>query len=508
MNYNIARLTLLLAFLFLVTTCQGQMKNNMGERSQQIDRKPQVAGSFYPSDSLELQSALSEAFSKAEPKKTSGNVVAIISPHAGYIYSAKVAASAFNQIDDSKHYEHIFVIGSSHHDVFEGASIYTSGDYITPLGHVRSDSLGKSLVNNFKVFTDNASPHMGEHTIEVQLPFLQYKLKKDIAVIPIILGTQSPETCQEIAKALRPYLNEKNLFVISTDFSHYPSYNTAQQVDAFMADAVISNTPATLISAVEGIEKRGSTNLLTGMCGWTSVLTLLDITSTLPNITIQKVDYQNSGDTRYVDKSRVVGYVAMAVASNASSNNQDFKLTKNDKQHLLTIARTSIDQYIRNHEKIKIIDTNSLSASLKTKCGAFVSLHIQGKLRGCIGSFRTDKPLYEVVQEMAIAAATSDYRFNRVTCEEVNSLEIELSVLTPMRKITSIDEIVLGKHGIYIKKGSKAGTLLPQVATDNNWTKEEFLGYCARDKAGIGWNGWKDAQIYTYEAIVFSEPHQ
>ena len=106
---------------------------------------------------------------------------------------------------------------------------------------------------------------------------------------------------------------------------------------------------------------------------------------------------------------------------------------------------------------------------------------------------------------MAISAATSDYRFDPVSASELNSLDIEISVLTPMHKISSTEEIILGKHGIYIKKGGQSGTLLPQVATDRNWTKEEFLGYCSRDKAGIGWNGWKNADIYIYEAIVFSE---
>jgi len=114
--------------------------------------------------------------------------------------------------------------------------------------------------------------------------------------------------------------------------------------------------------------------------------------------------------------------------------------------------------------------------------------------------------LYQNVQEMAVAAATSDYRFNPVSASELPSIDIEISVLSPMRKISSVDEIVLGKHGIYIRKDGRSGTLLPQVATDRKWTTEEFLGYCARDKAGLGWNGWKDAEIFVYEAIVFSEP--
>ena len=106
---------------------------------------------------------------------------------------------------------------------------------------------------------------------------------------------------------------------------------------------------------------------------------------------------------------------------------------------------------------------------------------------------------------MAISAATRDYRFTPVKKEEIKDLELEISVLTPMKKIESIDEIVLGKHGIYIKKGGMGGTFLPQVATQTGWTKEEFLGHCSRDKARLAWDGWKDADIYTYEALVISE---
>jgi AmmeMemoRadiSam system protein A len=114
-------------------------------------------------------------------------------------------------------------------------------------------------------------------------------------------------------------------------------------------------------------------------------------------------------------------------------------------------------------------------------------------------------PLYEVVQAMTIASSTKDHRFSPVDESELTKIEIEISVLSPMVKISSIDQIELGKHGIYIIKGNRSGTFLPQVATETGWNLEEFLGHCARDKAGIGWEGWKNADLYIYEAIVFSE---
>ena len=106
---------------------------------------------------------------------------------------------------------------------------------------------------------------------------------------------------------------------------------------------------------------------------------------------------------------------------------------------------------------------------------------------------------------MTIAAATRDHRFALVEKPELKYIEIEISVLSPLRKISSIDEFELGKHGIYMKKDGHSGTFLPQVADDSGWTTEEFLGHCARDKAGIGWDGWKEAELFVYEAIIFRE---
>ena len=145
----------------------------------------------------------------------------------------------------------------------------------------------------------------------------------------------------------------------------------------------------------------------------------------------------------------------------------------------------------------------ALTGNLKRGAGAFVSVYVKEELRGCIGTFSEDYPLYKNVENMAVSAATCDSRFPSVRAEEFSELEIELSVLSPRKRIYDPSEIELGKHGIYLKLDSKRGTLLPQVAISQQWTVEEFLGNCSKYKAGIGWDGWKDAEIYTYEATVF-----
>ena len=185
-----------------------------------------------------------------------------------------------------------------------------------------------------------------------------------------------------------------------------------------------------------------------------------------------------------------------------TSKKEEFSLTYEEKTRLLQLARNSIEYKLKNKE---FVPSENYSENLKTSCGAFVTLHKKGSLRGCIGRFITDEPLYVVVQQMALAAAFEDTRFSPVKPGEMDDIDIEISVLTPLKRINSIDEFEYGKQGIYIKKGYRSGTFLPQVADETRWSKEEFLGHCAQDKAGIGWDGWKDAELYTYEALVFGE---
>ncbi|MBN1638610.1 MAG: AmmeMemoRadiSam system protein B [Ignavibacteriales bacterium] len=494
---NLKFICIILLILFSFSNCKSQENKE--------NRQPVFAGQFYPSDKKELENTLKELFNSAVPRQEDIKVLAIISPHAGYIYSGEVAASSFNQIDRNKNYQNIFILASSHRIAFEGASIYSQGDFITPLGNVKVNTeLANSLVESYDFFSSRKDAHISEHSLEVQLPFLQYVMTKDFQIIPIVIGAQTVETCEKIAEALKPYLNENNLFIISTDFSHYPDYENAKVVDEITADGICSNSTNILVNTLNSNAKKNIPELATSLCGWSSVLTLLFITEEIDNIEYQKLLYKNSGDSKTGDKNKVVGYYSIIVTKNNMEEEMGFQLNDDEKKELLKIARNTLELYLDNG-KIPEVEVAKLSENLKTKCGAFVTLHKDGDLRGCIGRFDASSPLYSVVQNMAIASSTQDPRFYPVTRDELDECEIEISVLTPMKKIKSIDEILLGKHGIYIKKGYSTGTFLPQVATETGWTKEEFLGHCAQDKAGIGWTGWKEADIYIYEALVFSE---
>ena len=208
----------------------------------------------------------------------------------------------------------------------------------------------------------------------------------------------------------------------------------------------------------------------------------------------------------YGERDEVVGYWAIALSDSSVRDKDDFSLTETDQLFLLQEARRTLDRLLRRHTTVSaMIATNDCSESIYASCGAFVTLTHHERLRGCIGMMMTDEPLVNTVREMAVSAATHDTRFAPVTGKELDELEIEISVLSPLKKIDHISEIELGKHGIYIRRGLSSGVFLPQVAVDTGWNLEQYLGHCARDKAGIGWSGWEKADIYIFTATVFSD---
>ncbi len=486
--------------LILPFSCSGQVDRD------KVLREPVVAGSFYPADAGTLRSELEKYFSGFESVETDPDIAALIAPHAGYVFSAPVAAAAYARLDPEHEYKRIFVIGTSHHVLLDGASVYCRGDYRTPLGTVPVDrELANRLISENRLFTFQEGAHRQEHSIEVQLPFLQYRLKKPFLLVPVVIGTQSAATCRKLAEILKPYFTPENLFVISSDFSHYPAYADAVINDRSTGLAIESNSPEKFMSTLSANETKHIPGLATSCCGWSSVLTLLDMTAKEKDIRVDHLSYMNSGDSPYGDKERVVGYHAFALTRVRPEHDEpSFTLRMEDKRILLTIAREAIEARLNGQSPPPVAE-EGLSAELNQSCGAFVTLTINGSLRGCIGRFMSTDPLWEVVQQMAISSAFYDSRFSPVTRDEMKRIDIEISVLTPLKRIRSADEFRLGEQGIYMVKDGRSGTFLPQVAESTGWTKEEFLGHCARDKAGIGWDGWRDAELYTYEALVFDE---
>ena len=467
-------------------------------------RMPAVAGAFYPADADTLRETVASFLSEASSAEADKEVQAVIVPHAGYVYSGSVASEAIKAIPSDAVYKRIFLLGPSHRAAFDGASVNDAFDsYATPLGQVKVDNeTVDALLHADPVFTYVPEAHAREHCLEVQLPFLQVHLQHVPPIVPVIIGTQDLAKLRRIAQALQPYFTSDNLFVISSDFSHYPSYEDANRVDKATGEAIESGSLRKFLNALEKNARKGVPRLATSACGQSPIAVLLLLMEGRNDLQVHHLAYCNSGDAIYGDKDRVVGYHAFSIVK--KDGEDAFALTGEERAQLLQIARKSIDYELARKTDLPY-DSTKMSPALKEHCGAFVTLHKGDKLRGCIGNLIGYKPLYQTVASMARAAAFEDPRFYPVKESEMKDIDIEISVLSPLRKIQSIDEFQLGRHGIYIIKGEHRGTFLPQVAEETGWTKEEFLGHCARDKAGLAWNGWKDAELYVYEAIVFGE---
>jgi len=509
------------------------MNTGNGEKEERVPvvRPATQANRFYTANAKELAREVDSLLALHSGDAVCEDVAALIVPHAGYYFSGNVAAGAYMAVPQDKRFRRIFMLGPSHHEWLDGASVNTEADrYATPLGEVKVDrETARALTEADTLFRYAPRAHDREHCLEVQLPFLQRRFGTDSVppIVPIIISTNDYRKLKRIARVLKPYMNDENLFIVSSDFSHYPSYEDACRVDKRTGKAVESGDVERFITVLEENERSGVKNLATSACGELAIATLLMMTDS--SYQVRHLMYQNSGDADDHDRSRVVGYHAFAVVRNADKG---FSLSSQEKQMLKDIALNSIREALGMPGKdlpplsspegdtcVPASKTNEApsgavggASSTSGACtsgacasGAFVSLHKHGRLRGCIGHFGDDVPLREIVAEMARAAAFEDPRFRPVTRDELPDIDIEISVLTPMRRIHSLDELELHRHGIYIRRGYRSGTFLPQVADEVNWTKEEFVGHCAQDKAGIGWDGWKapDAELYVYEAIVF-----
>ena len=485
-----------------------------------VVRPATQANRFYTGDARELAEEVDSLLVRHSGDANYQNVAAVIVPHAGYYFSGNVAAAAYMAIDPKKSYKRIFLLGPSHHEWLDGASVNTEADwYATPLGRVKVDhEMAKALTttddtdsfsttnltnytNSDSLFRYRAEAHDREHCLEVQLPFLQRLFARHAQevppIVPIVISTNDYDKLKRIAEALKPYFTDENLFIISSDFSHYPKYEDACEVDAKTGKAIETGDVEEFIATINANARSGKRNLHTSACGEFAIITLMLMLD--KQYEVKHLMYQNSGDIDNYDHSRVVGYHSFAILRKDCIG---FTLSDADKNVLKEIAFNSIRDSLDGKPIAQPIVNSQLSI-LNSKCGAFVSLHKHGRLRGCIGHFGEDYPLHEIVAEMARAAAFEDPRFMPVTRDELDDLDIEISVLTPMRRIQSLDEFELHRHGIYIKKGYRSGTFLPQVADEVNWTKEEFVGHCSQDKAGLGWDGWRNAELYVYEAIVF-----
>ncbi len=450
-------------------------------------RPAAVAGMFYPDSPDELRQMVCRLLKVARGVKVPGQVRGLVSPHAGYIYSGIVAAAGYKQIDPS--ISTVILLGPSHRVPLSTASIPQVQAYRTPLGDVRLASLARTL-RRLSRFGTVPEAHLNEHSLEVQLPFLQVMLK-GFEIVPILTNRSDPKA---LARILAPYIDEHTLVVASSDLSHYHSYKTAIGLDRICTTAIP--------------ECRFSDMPLCEACGKQAILTLMHIAK-IKGWEGILLDYRNSGDTAG-GKNSVVGYASIAFVNKKEiTMGMKETLSTQDRQALLKLARSAIKA--RLVKGTGVDRPNKVSPALDELRGCFVTLHKQGQLRGCIGTIEPISSLLGCVERNAQRAALEDSRFSRLSASEFKEIDIEISVLSVPQALSFNDGQDLKRklkpnvHGVILSRGVNRSTFLPQV-----WRqlpdKELFLEHLCL-KGSMSANAWQDPEtsVKVYEAEVFGE---
>jgi len=445
-------------------------------------REPAVAGTFYPNDAATLSTLISTYLDGEAglncPK-------AIIAPHAGYIYSGAIAGEVYRKLGSAHDkIKRVVLLGPSHRVAFKGMAVPLSTSFRTPLGDIPVDSESiQQIVDGTSVgYLDEA--HREEHSLEVHLPFLQHALD-DFTLVPIVVGDASKESVAAVLEKL--WGGDETIVVISTDLSHFETYDTANSLDENTTKKIMM-----LDATLNGDEA----------CGCRPVNGLLHYIKT-HGLAIETVNVKNSGDTAG-DKRRVVGYGAWHVTV-ASNQNIDI-WTLADKQMLLQLAREAIRSPLEGEKNFNP-DLNLFPEKLKRERATFVTLNIAGKLRGCIGSLQAHRPLVLEVANNAQAAAFQDPRFSPLSYEEYQQIDIHISILTQPRRLpASSQEDLAGKlqpgvDGLIIKEGSRQATYLPSV-WQHILDPRQFIAEL-RVKAGLDAQGWQNTEVFTYTTEEF-----
>lgn len=482
-------MALILSFIVVVTPA-----------SADVLKTANVAGQFYPGDAKELALMVDGFLNQAKDAKTYRQSRLIIAPHAGYVYSGPIAGYAYQAIAQ-QHPKTVIIIAPSHYASFQGAALWPQGEFQTPLGNVPVDEkVSKVLQESTPGIIELPTVFDREHALEVQLPFVQRVLGDKVKIVPVLMGQPDIKFSEQLAMSLNKIMNERQdvIVIISTDMSHYHPYDDANAMDANTLDMIRRGD-------LEGFWN-GHLSGQVEMCGFVGVMTGMMLAKLQGLGDVEVFKYANSGDTAPASKAKgVVGYQAIGFYPVITQDRLNSSLTDVQHRELLRIARTSIETYIRTGEKTPLQVTD---ARLNQVQGAFVTIQKDGQLRGCIGHVIGQYPLAQTVQEVAIAAATEDPRFNRLSVDELAEIKLEVSVLSVPTLINDTDEIILGTHGVILSDGkSHQGVFLPQVATETGWDKEQFLNELCQQKAGLTPECWKNPliKLYTFTADITHE---
>jgi AmmeMemoRadiSam system protein B/AmmeMemoRadiSam system protein A len=478
-------------------------------------REPAVAGSFYPAEARALNAALDGFLADALPA-AGPRPVALVAPHAGYIFSGQIAADAWAQAA-GRPYDVIVLLGTNHTGVnARRVAVHDGAGLKTPLGVARADvSLVAALLSACPDCVADASAHAREHSIEVQLPFAQ-RLFPSVPVLAAVVPPGNAALAERFGRALASTLaGRQPLIVASSDLSHYPPARQAYDVDRRTVQALLSMDPAQLAAATEGSARLGVPELGTCACGDAPIVAAMVAAKALGAARAHAISYANSAELGIGEHDRVVGYAAVAFTQGPAGKDLSGlpappatppagPLTDADRGRLLALARNSISRFLAS-ETLPL--PRGFGAAAQRRQGAFVTLRTRGTLRGCIGQMHASMATPQLVQRMALAAAFQDPRFDKVTAGEAKDLEVEISLLTPFVRVKGAASVTPGRDGVVLEKDGRSAVFLPQVATEEGWGRDALLdNLCV--KAGLPSNCWRaGATLSTFQAEVFGSMH-
>jgi hypothetical protein len=470
-------------------------------------RVPAVAGLFYPAEAPVLSKTIHELLASA-PSHYIPRLRGLICPHAGYEFSGQTAACAYKTLP-GRDVQTVIVMGPSHYASFQGVSLPNADAYQTPLGVVPISEKAKQLVGTVPFVQEplclverppwwthspkpapapgEDTPETWEHSVEVQVPFLQETLTH-FKILPIIFGEVDPE---QVAKALAGQIDDKTIIVASSDLSHYYPYAVAKDLDNRCIQAILRLD-------IDDMKTQEA-------CGKLPILTLMHLARE-KGWKAQLLDCRNSGDVTG-EKDRVVGYGAIAFYEPVPETYGDL-----EKKFLLNLARTTLAGVATNPDwSGPELSAKDVPPKLTETKACFVTLTEHGELRGCIGHIFPQEPLYLAIEDNARSAATRDPRFLRVQPDEVDKIKIEISVLTEPQPLRfNSPEDLLGKlqpynDGVVLKIGPRGATFLPQV-WEQIPDKVEFLNQLS-EKAGCEPSAWrgKETSVSIYHVEAFEE---
>jgi MEMO1 family protein len=464
-------------------------------------RKAVWAGEFYPAERSHLEQLIDDLARQAESTvvaiPAAKTLRALVLPHAGYSYSGLTAAHA-SRVLRSGQFAKVVLLGPDHRVGFSDAAISDVEAYETPLGRVRLHADARRLREQSTLFQSIEASDRSEHCLEVVLPFLQRYLH-DFELVPVVVG---PTNVAAVTSEIETVLDQDTLLVVSSDLSHFLTYDQAVVRDRETIQSILNFD----VQKLARNDNRA--------CGAVPLLVLMQIARKFGWEPVV-LHYSNSGDTAG-DRSRVVGYAAIAFFGEASMENAQTKrqLNEDEGHALVKLARQTIMTKLGRQvpkDEADALAQRLQDSCFKSRCGTFVTLKIADQLRGCIGNLTATDPLQEGVRRNAIHAAFHDPRFPPLAPEELDRVQIEVSILTEPQGIsyTNASDLIRKLHphvdGVIIRKGAASATFLPQV-WEQLPSPEDFLSHLCR-KAGLPSYEWQNAslEVLTYQVQYFEE---